>query len=220
MKHVTYLTMLTEEDDIPRLLNQAPGHRAQVLRKPRDTERLLDVLGACHDRKELTVHIQRARERLGEPVQRHRFQDGVEGRVLIRPVQELLADPREERERAGRQGEADRARPRALCQDVRHARLAELVAPRQSLLLQRVGDGGRVEVAGRGDDDQVEVDALAGRVVCGEEAADEAAEVAALRDVAGAESETCHEVVHDPGDSLAGEIDRWRWTRRQCEAWQ
>ena len=147
--------------------------------------------------EEVDVRVDAAGEGLRQPVQHDRVEDVLLAGRRVRPLDVLFADPAQQRERAGRQRQPDRPALGAVFLGVRVARRAELDQALQVLRLLGRHVGGVDALRLRGHEAEVQVDGLARLVPHGHDAREEAADVAAVRDVpAAAEAQPDHELVH------------------------
>lgn len=217
------LVMLPMPNQIAHLLRQDLWRRKQLLGEPRVPKRLVDVClplpvvveaRLLLDAKELAIRENAARKRVRKPVQRHGLENRVAAGILVRPLEELLANPRQQRERAACQHEANGRGPCAVFFGIRGAVLDPFAAALHGCRFGLV-DGAWGDFAGAGTNAaHVDVCGFAGGEVGSKDACDTAADVSALGYVAG-EAERVEECVHDAGNVAGLEgLVRW-WIRRE-----
>lgn len=97
--YLTYLIVLPPKHKISRRFHPPPRHWRNFHRKPTHSHWLLHkpfriLVRTHHSRcEELSIRIDTRRESVSQPVQTHTLQNRLQGRRIIRPIEELLADP-------------------------------------------------------------------------------------------------------------------------------
>lgn len=171
-------------------------------------------MGLCAGPKGLPVRPEAGGGAVGEPVEGDGLEDDVQRRVVVGPVHHLLANPREQRQRAARQHEPDRAGPRRVFHGVGAARLHELVASLDAPLLELADGASELRGVGCRHGRRVEVRGFAARVLCRKGASDPCPHVAALGDVRGQAELAGDEAVEDARGVVDGEVlVQWRCRR-------
>jgi hypothetical protein len=214
----SYLVMLPMKHQVSRGGDPRARNRCQLLRKPREPHRLVDIplrvlMRARHSGgEEVAVGIDGGGEAGGEPVEGDGLQDVVEGGAGagVGPGEELLADPGEEGDGVARDGEGDGRGRGGVFERVGGAEAVEFGGASEAVLFQ-CGDVGWINVGWCGHDAEVDVDCLAGRVLGGHDAADFAADVAALHDVGGEVEGGGGEFVEEAGDVAEIEVFVGGW---------
>lgn len=208
---VPALVMLPVEDQIPRQLDPSLGHGGDLVLEPREAERLVDVpflgrVGLGAGPKRLTVRPEAGGGAAREPVEGDGLEDDVQGRVVVGPLHELLADPREQRHGAAAQHEPDGAGPRRVLHRIGAARPDELVAALDAPLLELADGALQPRGLGGRHGRRVEVCGFAAGVLCRQGAGDPRAHVAALGDVRGQAELAGDEAVEDARGVVDGEV--------------
>lgn len=214
------IVVLPVPDHIRRRLDPRAGYGRQLHREPGVPRGLLAELaaGVCVRDEELSIRIDAGGERVGQPVQRRAQQDRVERQLAVRPLEELLGDPGEQRDGRCGQREPDGGGARGVLEAVRVAGGEEALGALELLALS-VADGRGGHPGRLLHRVEVDVHGLALRVRRRERAADHAANVPALDDVpAPVESQVAEELVHETGAVPVRPVSVLRRAGRKCVA--